>query len=129
VVKTPEISHLAAYVDDLPQARDFFVRYFDAVPSALYENPKTGFSSYFLSFGGEVRLELMHKEGLKKSHGATRGYDHLCFALASKEAVDALSERLRRDGYPVLTGPRLTGDGYYESLIEGIEGLSIELTA
>ena len=32
------------------------------------------------------------------------------------------------DGYKVLSGPRTTGDGYYESCILGIENNQIEIT-
>ena len=31
-------------------------------------------------------------------------------------------------GYQVVSGPRTTGDGYYESCIRGIEGNLIEIT-
>lgn len=44
------------YVLDLEKVRDFFVRYFDAVPNEMYHNQRTGFKSYFLSFGDGSRL-------------------------------------------------------------------------
>ena len=50
------------------------------------------------------------------------------FRLGSKQAVDELTLRLREDGYPVVSEPRMTGDGYYESCIAGIEGNLIEIT-
>ena len=56
------------------------------------------------------------------------GYIHIAFSLGSKEAVDELTERLKNDGYQVISGPRITGDGYYESCIVGIEGNQIEIT-
>lgn len=56
------------------------------------------------------------------------GYIHIAFSLGSKEAVDALTTRLKEDGYDIVNGPRTTGDGYYESCIIGIEGNQIELT-
>ncbi len=56
------------------------------------------------------------------------GYVHIAFSLGSKEAVDNLTERMRNDGYHVVSGPRTTGDGYYESCIVGIEGNLIEIT-
>ena len=56
------------------------------------------------------------------------GYIHLAFSVGSKEKVDGLTELLRNDGYEVLSGPRTTGDGYYESCILGIEGNQIEIT-
>lgn len=32
------------------------------------------------------------------------------------------------DGYEVVSGPRTTGDGYYESCVVAIEGNQIEIT-
>ena len=40
----------------------------------------------------------------------------------------ALTEKLKMDGYEVISGPRTTGDGYYESCIIAIEGNLIEIT-
>ena len=56
------------------------------------------------------------------------GYIHIAFSLGNQQAVNELTERLRSDGYPVVSGPRTTGDGYYESCIVGIEGNQIEIT-
>lgn len=56
------------------------------------------------------------------------GYAHIAFSVGSKAAVDALTEKLKNDGYKVASGPRTTGDGYYESCIVGIEGNLIEIT-
>ena len=42
--------------------------------------------------------------------------------------MDELTERLSRDGFDTVSGPRITGDGYYESCIAGFEGNLIELT-
>ena len=124
------IEHIAMYVNDLEKARDFFLRYFGAVSNEGYHNPKTDFRSYFLSFDGGARLELMNKPGLAdpaKELNRT-GYAHLAFRLGSKAAVNELTEKLRSDGYEVISGPRTTGDGYYESCILGIEGNQIEIT-
>ena len=45
-----------------------------------------------------------------------------------KEKVDELTEQMRSAGYKILSGPRTTGDGYYESCIVVIEGNLIEIT-
>ena len=58
----------------------------------------------------------------------TIGYVHLSFAVGSRKGVDQLTRRLAADGYTVTSGPRTTGDGYYESSILGPEGIQIELT-
>lgn len=124
------IGHVAMYVSDLEGAKDFFIRYFDAVSNALYHNPKTGFRSYFLTFGDGARLEIMNKpdmEDLPKGVART-GYIHIAFSVGSREKVDTMTARLKADGYSVISGPRTTGDGYYESCILDIEGNQIEIT-
>ncbi len=89
------------------------------------------FTSYFLSFGeGTTRIELMHIPGIMESNiaGNLKGLTHLAISIGSKEAVDALTERLRADGYQVASEPRTSGDGYYESAVLDPEGNYIEIT-
>ena len=118
------------YVCDLEGARDFFVRYFGAKPNAGYHNVRTGFRSFFLSFDNEVRLEVMTKPQLTDSEKQSNrtGFIHLSFSVGSKESVNALTARLEADGFEVVDGPRITGDGYYESCVAGFEGNLIEIT-
>ena len=125
-----KIEHVAMYVNDLEKTREFFVQYFDGKPNNLYHNPKTGFRSYFISFEDGARLEIMNKpEMTDEPKGRTRtGFIHLSISAGSKEAVDQLTARLKNDGYEVISGPRTTGDGYYESCVIGIEGNQIEIT-
>ena len=124
------IEHIAMYVNDLEAARDFFVRYLGGRSNDGYHNPRTDFRSYFVSFEDGARLELMHKPGLVDSEKELNrtGYIHIAFSVGSAAAVDALTERLRQDGYAVVSGPRTTGDGYYESCVVAIEGNQIEIT-
>lgn len=125
-----KIEHIAMYVNDLERAKDFFVNYLDAVANEGYHNPNTGFCSYFLAFEDGARLEIMNKpqmDNLEKSLNRT-GYAHIAFRVGSKEKVDMLTEQLRQDGYEVVSGPRTTGDGYYESCIIAIEQNQIEIT-
>lgn len=125
-----KIEHIALYVNDLKGARDFFCRYFGAKSNDGYHNRRTDFRSYFLTFDSGTRLEIMHKpcmEDPEKTQNRT-GYIHLAFSAGSREAVDALTLRLAADGYPTLSGPRVTGDGYYESCVLGFEGNLIEIT-
>ncbi len=91
---------------------------------------KTDFRSYFLSFDDGASLEIMNKpqmEDDKKTINRT-GYIHIAFSVGSKEKVDKLTETLKSDGYEIISGPRTTGDGFYESCIVGIEGNLIEIT-
>ena len=124
------IEHIAMYVSDLEQAKDFFVKYLGGHANAGYHNKTTDFRSYFISFEEGARLELMQKPkmwNLEKPLART-GYAHLAFSVGSKEKVDALTARLQQEGFPVISGPRTTGDGYYESCIVAIEGNQIEIT-
>ena len=124
------IEHVALYVNDLEGAKEFFVRYFGAAPGECYHNRTTGFRSYFLTFEGGARLEVMTRpdlDDLPKPLART-GYAHAAFCLGSRQAVDELTARMKTDGFGVVSGPRTTGDGYYESCILGPEGLQIELT-
>ena len=125
-----KIDHIAMYVNDLDAAKDFFVKYFDARANDGYHNKSTDFKSYFLTFEDGARLEIMNNPDIKDlEKDATRtGYIHIAFSVGSKEKVDRLTEQLKSDGYDVISGPRTTGDGYYESCIIGIEDNLIEIT-
>ncbi|MDL2234342.1 VOC family protein [Ruminococcaceae bacterium OttesenSCG-928-L11] len=125
-----KLEHVAMYVNDLEGARDFFCRYFDAQSNDGYHNPNTGLRTYFLTFAGGVRLELMTRPAMTDTEKAqTRtGLTHIAFSAGGKDQVDALTQRLRQDGYTVLSGPRTTGDGYYESCVLGPEDNQIEIT-
>ena len=63
-----------------------------------------------------------------KKEPAQMGYIHVAFSVGSKERVDELTNRLKTDGYEVISGPRTTGDGYYESCVLDLEGNQIEIT-
>ena len=125
-----KIEHVALYVHDLEGARTFFMKYLGAKSNGGYHNPRTDFRSYFLSFDGGARLELMNKPGMTDVPKALArtGYAHIAFSVGSKEKVDALTAELKADGYEVIGEPRTTGDGYYESCILAIEQNQIEIT-
>ncbi len=125
-----KIEHIAMYVNEIEIAKEFFIRYFGAESNDIYHNNKTGFSSYFLSFDDGARLEIMNKptmDDAEKDLNRT-GYIHIAFSAGSKENVDSLTEKLKADGYEVVSGPRTTGDGYYESCVVALEGNQIEIT-
>lgn len=124
------IEHIAMYVKDLEAARDFFVKYLGGDTNAGYHNKKTGFRSYFISFEGGARLELMNKPDVADADKTVdrTGYAHIAFSVGSREKVDELTEWLRTDGYVIKSGPRVTGDGYYESCIAAVEDNLIEIT-
>lgn len=125
-----KIDHIAIYVNDLEGAKDFFLRYFHATANELYHNPKTGLRTYFLIFPDGGRLEIMTRPEItaKQCNPHAAGYTHLAFSVGSRKEVDRLTTLLSAEGYETLSGPRVTGDGYYESCIRGFEGNLIELT-
>ena len=124
------IEHVALYVNELEEARDFFVNYLEGHSNDGYHNKNTGFRSYFICFDSGARLEIMSKPGMlddEKDLNRT-GYAHVAFSVGSRERVNELTNKLRDAGYAVVSGPRTTGDGYYESCIVAVEGNQIEIT-
>lgn len=124
------IEHVAMYVNDLEGAKSFFERYLGAAANDGYHNVKTDFRSYFLTFDDGARLEIMNRPGMddpEKTINRT-GLIHIAFSVGSKEKVDELTRLLESDGYEVISGPRTTGDGYYESCVTCIEENQIEFT-
>ncbi len=125
------IDHLALYCTDLEGMKGFFVKHFQATSNDMYHNPRTSLRTYILSFpDGDTRLELMTRPEVDCGDGNQyrSGFIHVSFAAGSREAVDAITARLSAEGYPTLSGPRTTGDGYYESCVKGPEGILLEIT-
>lgn len=124
------IEHVAMYVNDLEGAKIFFERYLGASANEGYHNKTTDFRSYFLTFDDGARLEIMNRPGMddpEKTLNRT-GLIHIAFSVGCKEKVDELTRLLESDGYEVISGPRTTGDGYYESCVVSIEENQIEIT-
>ena len=127
-----KIGHIAIYTRDLERLKRFYVTYFDAVANRKYVNKTTGLESYFMSFeGSTTRLELMYRplvteRELKQLH---LGLIHIAFELGSRAKVDYLTQLLENDGYEIISRPRTTGDGYYESCVLDPDGNQIELVA
>jgi lactoylglutathione lyase len=125
------ICHAALYVKDLGPAVRFYETYFGGRPGGLYHNPKRGFRSCFVEFGGGPLLELMALDaGLREGSGAENhaGYDHIAFDVGSRADVDKLTQRLKDDGVEIVSGPRITGDGHYESCALDCGGNRVEIT-
>lgn len=125
------VNHIGINCLNLELTEAFFIKYFEAQEVAKYHNPKTGLHSRMLLFPmGSARLELMSwpdaisVERMKHVQGLT----HLSMSVGSQEMVNTLTLHLEADGYQRLSGPRTTGDGYYESCILGPENLEIEIT-
>ena len=118
-----QLHHVALYVRDLERARDFYTTYFDAVAGEIYHNRTTGLQTYFLHFASGGALELMTRPGHEKARqDRDLGWNHIALSLGDASAVDSLTARLQGDGFRVVSGPRTTGDGFYESCIEDLDG-------
>lgn len=125
-----KIDHIAVYTTDLERECAFFEKYFGAKRGALYRSENTGFQSYFLTFDGGARLEVMTRAecvNLPRERFAA-GFAHIAVSVESREEVAALTERLARDGFEIAGEPRVTGDGYFESIVLDYEGNFIEIT-
>ena len=113
-----QLHHTAIWVSNLEKIKAYYIKFFQATSNQKYVNPDTGFTSYSLSFESGSQLEIMHRADIPENANDTvkqhKGYIHLSFLVDSREAVEAKAKELQEAGYPILRGPRLTGDGYYE---------------
>lgn len=125
-----KINHIAIYVSDLEASKSFYEKYFGAKSNTMYHNSRTGLKTYFLSFDGDVRIEIMSRAECEKTVESEYriGFAHLAFSVGSRDEVDKLTAQLKADGYVVTGQPRVTGDGYYESVILDNDGNRIEIT-
>lgn len=113
------IEHIAIWTNNIELLKEYYVKYFDGFSNEKYTNNEKQFSSYFISFKSGARLELMSmpdilenaNDTLNKQH---QGIIHLAFGVHTKNEVDSKLAQLKNDGYIILSGPRKTGDGYYE---------------
>ena len=129
------LEHVAIWTRDLEGMKDFYCAYFDGKAGAKYRSKSAAhpnFESYFLTFGDGSRLELMQMPTIPENAYApgqeALGLTHIAFAVGGTDEVDALAKRAHAEGRPVLLEPHRTGDGYYESCVEGFEGNLIEIT-
>jgi lactoylglutathione lyase len=120
---------VAIWVKDLEAMREFYETYFNCKSNNKYHNSEKKFESYFLIFESGARLEIMRKVGMNQQNRVDQmGWAHIAISLGSRDSVNQMTARLKNDGYPTISGPRVTGDGYYESVIEDPERNLIELT-
>lgn len=126
------IKHVAIWSKDIEKLRTFYETYFHAKAGKRYVNPAKQFESYFLSFAGGASLELMQRPGILELSDEEEiqfaGFSHLAISVGSKEQVDSLTARLKKDGSRIISEPRQTGDGYYESCVLDPDGNRVEIT-
>lgn len=135
------IDHAALWVSDLEASRDFYLRWFGGSANGEYHNPRTGLRTVILSFGDRhpaggdgasrrARLELMSRPDVTdRAPTELLGWAHISFALAGRTQVDELVRCLGEAGVPVVDGPRVTGDGYYEAVLLDPDGNRVEVVA
>ena len=126
------IEHLAIWVSELETMKKFYCNYFGATAGPVYLNPVKQFESIFLSFEHGPRIELMKMPGIQESgndpYKQFSGLVHFAISVGSVHAVDDMADRLKADGFELLDGPRMTGDGYYECVFLDPENNRIEIT-
>jgi lactoylglutathione lyase len=113
------LEHVAIWTSRLEEMKFYYQTHFNGVPNNKYTNATTQFQSYFLSFKSGARLELMSKPDMPANQNDTihhqhLGIIHLAFGVDTMEDVDLKAKELASAGFPILRGPRQTGDGYYE---------------
>ena len=127
-----KIEHIALWTNQLEIMKDFYCEYFNGISNTKYTNTAKGFSSYFITFEEGARFELMSSTGLTNqtpSEIVRLGYAHIAMDVGDKETVIRLTELLRNDGYIIASEPRITGDGYFESVILDPDGNRVEITS
>ena len=124
------LEHVGLWVADIDRVAAFYVKYFGAQAGQLYRNERKGFESRFLSFGGGARLEVMTRRDVNQPPPHEQlGLAHVALCIGDEAAVDALAARFQADGVAPDSGPRRTGDGYYECVVRDPEGNRVEITA
>jgi lactoylglutathione lyase len=117
--KEMTLEHVAIWTNHLEELKEYYQKYFGAISNDKYINPNKGFESYFLTFKSGARLELMRMPNIPPNQNDTiqkqhLGIIHLAFGVNTMEEVDKKAKELRQAGFEILSGPRRTGDGYYE---------------
>jgi lactoylglutathione lyase len=113
------LEHVAIWTDNLELLKAYYEKYFSGKSNQKYTNLEKKFSSYFLHFESGARLEIMSMPSIPENLNDSiimqhKGIIHLAFGVETLQAVDEKAAQLKADGFPILSGPRKTGDGYYE---------------
>lgn len=126
----PRIAHVALWTPDLDASAAFWARHFAAEIGEEYvSRNRPGFRSRFVRLGEGPTIELMTGPwlaGLPADPAERTGWAHLAIALGSEDAVRAAAERLAAEGV-LVSGPRRTGDGFFEAVVRSPEGALVEI--
>jgi lactoylglutathione lyase len=127
------IAHVALWTKDLERSADFWRIVFDAaIGSPYHSKTNKGFISRFVTLkDGGPSIELMTLPMLSKNELSVHplvGWAHIAISIGSESEVDTMAKRmLEQDA--LVSGPRWTGDGFYEAVIRDPDGNLIEITA
>lgn len=128
-----KIDHIAIWTYDLEGLRNFYMHYFDASSNEIYHNHSREFRSYFISFGGDCRIEFMEMPHIPQSKNDPikqfTGLIHFAIKVGTKRKVDDITNLLKEDGFRIIGEPRTTGDGCYESIFLDPDGNRVEIMA
>ena len=127
-----KIEHIAIWTEDLEGLTQFYESYFGGTRNNKYTNSEKQFESYFVSFDSGCRLEIMKMPTVpgtnNNPYDQFTGIIHFAFEMENQRAIDEKTTELKNAGFEVLDGPRVTGDGYYESVILDPDKNRVELT-
>ena len=133
-LRSDRLSSFEQWALSLPDAlANEFRRGMNVISSGETASGAKQFASYFINFGEcSTRLELVTCPNIQPYEGKRgfgMGLAHFAISVGGKDKVDALTERLRRDNCTIFSEPRITGDGYYESVVLDPEGNYVEISA
>ncbi len=125
----PRIAHVALWTTDLEATCRFWERVFGADVGALYASRnRPGFESRFLKFAEGPSFEVMTGPWVAAGDDADRaGYAHIAISVGSGDEVNRLASLIKLEE-ALVSGPRWTGDGFYEAVIRDPGGALIEIT-
>jgi lactoylglutathione lyase len=114
-----KLDHVAIWTDDIERLKNYYEKYFGGQSNDMYTNVGKQFHSYFISFESGARLEIMSMPNIPDNTNDTinaqyKGLIHLAFGVDTKQEVDEKAMLLEANGYKIINGPRISGDGYYE---------------
>lgn len=120
-----EIIHIAMWTNDLEKLKNFYLKFFQGKSNKKYSNKKKGFSSYFINFDSNVKLEIMNrtditqeKKYMTKKH---LGFNTLSFSVGSKKNINKITTLLKNEGHIILKNET------YESIILDPDGNKIKI--
>ena len=93
-----KIAHIAVWTSQLEALKDFYMENFSATANEKYERPDGSFASYFLTFSGGGKLEVMQIPDVNARpyqwDEQVVGYTHISVALPTRNDVDAMYLKL-----------------------------------